>query len=183
MQTAKRTIQVLTLLALILPAISKAQPLEIGRTAPEISLTAPDGSVKKLSELRGKLVLIDFWASWCSPCRKENSNLVEVYSKYQNACFKTGKGFEIFSVSLDFKQNLWVSAIEKDNLIWPYHVSELKGWRSDIAKKYGIKAIPYNFLIDSNGVILEVNLRGERLKKALRKYRRWNLFSSTCKVQ
>lgn len=130
---------------------------EIGQRAPEILLTNPQGKEIALSGLRGKVVLIDFWASWCGPCRQENPNIVAQYERYKD------KGFTIYSVSLDMKKEDWVNAIKNDRLAWPYHVSDLKFWYSEPAAVYGINAIPANFLLDEKGVILARNLRGAQL--------------------
>lgn len=134
--------------------------LEKGMEAPEIEGESPKGKKFKLSSLRGKYVLIDFWASWCGPCRHENPNVVSAYEKYNKAKLKDGKGFEVFSVSLDKEKKRWQRAIEKDGLKWKYHVSDLKGWNSDIAKSYGVKSIPYSILIDPEGKVIATNLRG-----------------------
>ncbi len=130
----------------------------VGSPAPEIELTDVDGKPRKLSSLKGKVVLIDFWASWCGPCRKENPNVVAMYSKYKD------KGFEVFSVSLDKDRESWVKAIAKDNLSWPNHVSDLKYWKSAGAVAYGVTAIPFTVLVDKNGRIVAKKLRGEELE-------------------
>lgn len=139
----------------------------IGDEAPDIEMAGVDGKNIKLSSLRGKLVLIDFWASWCGPCRRENPNVVSAYQKYQKAKFKTAKGFDIFSVSLDQNKDAWKGAIEKDGLIWKNHVSDLKGWQNGAAAVYGVSSIPMSFLIDENGIIVAKNLRGLELHKQL----------------
>lgn len=144
--------------------------INIGDTAPEISLKDPNGRTLKLSSLRGRYVLIDFWASWCGPCRRENPNVVKAYKKYSQATFKTGKGFEVFSVSLDNNASKWQAAIKKDNLSWKYHVSDLKGWNSSAASKYRVSSIPQSFLIDPQGKIIAKNLRGMKLHLELDKY-------------
>lgn len=132
----------------------------IGQPAPEISLPSPDGKEIALSSLRGKVVLIDFWASWCGPCRKEMPNVVKAYAKFKN------KGFEIYGVSLDKEKDRWVEAITKDGITWP-QVSDLKQWGSDVVKLYNIQGIPFTVLLDKEGIILAKNLRGEELENKL----------------
>lgn len=143
--------------------------LEIGNLAPDINLETPEGKLLALSSLRGNIVLIDFWASWCGPCRMENPNVVNVYKKYRNAKYDHAKGFTIYSVSLDKAKPNWVSAIAQDKLEWNNHVSDLKWWYSDAAKTYGVQSIPTNWLLDEKGVIIAKNLRGDALESALDK--------------
>ncbi len=157
-------------------AQQSAQLIQIGQPAPDITLPSPNGKQYSLSSLKGKVVLLDFWASWCGPCRRENPNVVKVYNKYKD------RGFEVFSVSLDGidsrsaarfessgqslqaaienSKQRWVQAIQDDGLIWPYHVSDLKKWEAAPAALYGVNAIPRTFLIDREGKIAEINLRG-----------------------
>lgn len=143
--------------------------LSIGDKAPDISLPDPDGNTRKLSDLRGKIVLVDFWASWCRPCRVENPNLVKTYQKFNGANFKNAKGFEIYSVSLDRSKADWERAIKADKLTWENHVSDLKFWKSQAAALYNVNAIPATYLVDAEGVIIAKDLRGGALDRTLEK--------------
>jgi len=135
--------------------------VQIGDIAPDITLPNPDGEMMSLSDLRGQYVLLDFWAGWCGPCRRENPNVVSLYNEYND------DGFTVFSVSLDRTRDRWLDAIEKDNLTWPTHVSDLKYFQSAAAIKYKINAIPFALLLDPEGRVIGKNLRGIRLRKKL----------------
>jgi len=143
--------------------------LRIGQRAPEIAFKNPNDSMINLSSLKGYYVLVDFWASWCGPCRMENPNVVKSHQKFKDAKFKFGKGYRIFNVSLDANKDAWKKAIEKDQLNWPYHVSDLKSWGSEAASKYMVNSIPANWLIDPRGIIIARNLRGPNLDLELEK--------------
>ncbi len=155
-------------------AQQSAELIQVGQPAPDIALESPTGKQYSLADLKGQVVLLDFWASWCGPCRRENPNVVKVYDQYKS------DGFTIFSVSLDGldprrtagmtpeqinqgtigQKKRWTDAIEKDGLSWPYHVSELRKWDTQAAKLYGVRGIPKTFLIDREGKIAAVGLRG-----------------------
>jgi thiol-disulfide isomerase/thioredoxin len=148
-------------------AIKAASTVEINAIAPEFSLADTAGKIQKLSNYKGKYVLVDFWASWCVPCRKETPNLINAYQQYKN------KNFEIVSISLDGgkddSRQQWLKAIKQDKMTWP-QLSDLQGFTSSVAQMYTISAIPMNFLIDPTGKIIARNLRGDELKEALSKF-------------
>ena len=135
-------------------------PTVEGAIAPEISLKTPEGEILALSSLRGKVVLIDFWASWCGPCRKENPNVKKIYEKYKD------QGFEIYAVSLDNNAAQWKGAIAKDGLGW-LHVSELLGWKGTVSSAYGVGSIPQTFLLDKEGRIVKTGFRSHELESLI----------------
>jgi len=159
-------IKCVSVATLLLAATAFTPPTDTpdaGQKAPEISLPSPSGKIIKLSSLRGQVVLLDFWASWCGPCRKANPEVVKLYQKYKD------QGFTVYSVSLDQNKQKWEQAIAKDGLVWDNHVSDLKFWYSKAAEDYSIEAIPATFLIGKDGVIIDTNLHGNALEKAVQK--------------
>lgn len=148
--------------------------LQIGNKAPELSFPDPNGKIIALSDLKGKMVLIDFWASWCGPCRLENPNVVKTYQQFKSAKFENAKGFTVYSVSLDKSKAAWQNAIMQDGLAWPYHVSDLKAWGAEGAKIYNVRSIPQAYLIDGKGIIVAKggSLRGGGLKATLKHFQK-----------
>jgi peroxiredoxin len=140
--------------------VQEQQKTAIGVVAPDFTMNDTEGKPIQLSSLRGKVVLVDFWAAWCGPCRQENPNVVKLYQQYHS------KGFEILGVSLDRTKEDWLKAIKADNLTW-IHVSDLQYWQNAAARLYGVNAIPQSFLLDKDGKIIAKGLRGEQLAKKL----------------
>lgn len=162
----KKLLLLFILLSLSWSAWSSVQEsqLKIGDKAPDFTLTDPQGKSISLSQFRGKVVLVDFWASWCVPCREANPDLVKMYNLYNS------QGFEILSISLDNNKDQWIKAIQQDKLPWNNHGSELKGWDSKVAALYGVEGIPAAYLIDENGMILDMDFDVYDLEQKLNYY-------------
>jgi len=174
----KSLIAAVALLAASLSATAQDytnQKIAVGQQAPEIEEQNPQGETLKLSEIsKDRIVFLDFWASWCPPCRHASPEVVALYNKYKDAKFRNAKkGFTIVSVSLDKQKEPWVEAVAQDGLLWPYHLSDLGGWRSQAAATYGVQSIPQSFLIGPDGKVIAKYSYGQHpdqdLEKLLRK--------------
>ncbi len=164
----------LSLLALSVLTFGQGQKkrltnVDVGQQAPEIVMASPSGEVLRLSQLKGKVVLIDFWASWCRPCRMENPHVRRTYHSYKDKLFTNGDGFQVFSVSMDRQGALeqWKGAIAKDSLDWKWHVGAVNEPDNAAAQEYGAAFIPTNALVDGQGKIIGIDLHGELLTEAL----------------
>ena len=159
----------ITLFALLNILHVSAQKLDVGDSAPELRLINADGEEVTLSSLKGQIVFIDFWASWCAPCRRENPKIAELINEYADSEFKNASGFKVYSVSLDQSKRSWLKALEADKLTYPTSVTDLDGFKGSAAKTYNIRRIPTSYLIDSNGEIIAVNINGDQLASRLKK--------------
>jgi peroxiredoxin len=146
----------------------RGMELTLGAPAPDIEMPSPDGTIYKLSDLRGQVVLLDFWAAWCGPCRRANPEVVRIYNKFKD------RGFTVFSVSIDGlpqqgadAKNMWIKAIEDDQLSWPYHVSEVNGWNSSVVNQFAIEGIPLTYILDKEGRIQGRSLRPQELENKI----------------
>jgi thiol-disulfide isomerase/thioredoxin len=162
------------ILSLCIVALSifsaQAQMPAVGTKATELNYKNPEGKEISLSSLQGNIVLLDFWASWCGPCRRNNPNLVALYNKFQGKKWTKGvKGFTVYSLSLDQNAESWKQAIKQDGLVWPNHVSDLGGWYSGGATKYGIRSIPQTVLVDETGYVIAINPAFELVEQLLSK--------------
>ena len=169
MKTLILSVALLLFVSTLSTVSAQSTGLEPGNKSPEIKLPNTKGDTVALSSLKGKLVLIDFWGTWCSPCVAEQSELVKLYHKYKQSTFTNGKGFEIYGVSLDSKKSNWENFIVTNKINW-IQVSDLKYWRSPVAKTYNIQGLPFNMLIDGNGIILAKNLHGIDLEKGIARF-------------
>ncbi len=147
--------------ACLLLALESRGQLSAGQEAPEIALPDAQGSIVRLSGLRGKVVLLDFWASWCGPCRRANPGVVKLYERYRS------QGFEVFGVSLDTKKAAWLKAVKDDGIVYT-QVNDRQGWHSAAAEKYGVDQIPTTFLIDRKGIIRAIDPEGPELDRKVR---------------
>ncbi len=163
MQPLKTIVTVLILTTVLASCGGTDGRLINGAILPDVSLPTLRGTPLAISEFKGNIVLVDVWASWCKPCRKQNPDLVALYSQYKD------RGFKIYSISLDSDRDAWVKAIKTDKLNWPYQVSELKGWGSVVVDSFNINAIPTSFLLDETGMIIGKDLRVSALEKLLEK--------------
>lgn len=140
-----------------------------GEKAPQFSAKLMDGSSFELKDLEGSYVLIDFWGSWCGPCRRDNPNLVNLYSEFKDASFKDAQGFEMVSIAVETNERRWKEAIVKDQLNWKYHIAQLERFKSPIASLYGVKEIPTKYLLNPKGEIIGVNLTAQEIAEMLRR--------------
>jgi len=156
-------ILVLVIIGFFLNKVFRKPKYENGEVAPDFTIELIDGTTMQLSDLRGQFVLLDFWGSWCGPCRAENPQLVQLYTKY----YQKKPGLEIISIGIENNEERWKRAIKSDGLFWKYHSSDLKRFQSEVGNLYGVKEIPTKYLISEEGKIIGVNLPFDQLDKLL----------------
>lgn len=166
--TTLKSIILLSSLFFLAQCQSGSDKLINGEIAPAIELPDAEGNEVTLEDYQGKIVLVDFWASWCKPCREKHPKMVELYNKYKTKNYENADGFEILSVSLDVDKDKWLDAIQKDKLTWEGHISELKGWQTKAARDYQLEAIPASYLLDHKGMIIGVDLRLRDVERILK---------------
>jgi len=164
---SKHLILIILLISLFLNACQKNLKFKSGDIAPDFEIQNTDGKKYALRDLRGSIVLLDFWGSWCGPCRTKNPYVVAIYNKYKNAQFASADSFTVFSVALENNENSWKSAVIKDKLTWKYNVCDLNRMNAKVAKLYGINAIPTTYIINEKGLIIGVDLAPEDIEKLL----------------
>lgn len=162
-----KTIIVLCFAIFLFSNCNKNLKYKSGDIAPDFEIEHIDGKKYALHDLKGSIVLLDFWGSWCGPCRTKNPYVVSIYQKYKNAQFASADSFTVFSVALEASAKSWENAIKKDNITWKYNVCDLERMNSKIAKLYGINAIPTTYIINEDGIIIGVDLAPEDIEKLL----------------
>lgn len=171
----KRNNQLLLLLLLLLPLLHACYPkssLKKGTEAPAFALPNVQGDTVSLSDFKGNIVLIDFWASWCGPCRKNNPRLMDIYDTYSNATLEGANGFTMISISLDTDKDKWKTAIDTDALYGPVHLSNLKGGKAQVAKDYDVEMIPASFLVGPEGKLIAVDITPDQVDELLAVYKK-----------
>ena len=167
MSSARAIILILALQLASYALAQQTQKLEVGDKVPDIEMTNPDGEQIRLSDLKGHVVLLDFWASWCGPSRASNPSIAQCVEKYTNSQSKHGDGLRVFSISLDMTKTSWMSAIKEDRMTWVTHGCDFGGFKSVAASRFGVHSIPQCYLIDGEGKVIAKNLRGEELANYL----------------
>lgn len=163
----RNSLVLLTLFFLSSCSYFNSSKLINGSPAPAFSLPDKNGQPLALSSFKGDLVLVEFWASWCKPCREENPKIVKLYNKYKDSAFQQANRLQVVSISLDTDKEKWLDAVRQDNLIWEHHLNDLQGWNGAAVDSYRVESIPSSFLVDQNGIIIGKNLKARDLDKLL----------------